>query len=118
MAIGLFASAQAPAAFRPGGGGFHGGGMFHGGAMPAFHANRFHSFADRAFAGGRRHAFDFDRDRGFRHRHRHFFFAGGPFFAYDYGYPYDCSPYWNGYRLVYPYGYGYACGSLGYGAGY
>ena len=59
-----------------------------------------------------RHAFDFDRDHrdfDFRHRHRRFFFAGGPYFVSDYG-PYDCSPYWNGYRWVYPYGYGYSCG--------
>jgi hypothetical protein len=135
-----FAPGEASAAFRPGGGGGHfaggtfrggaapfGGSGFHGGAMQAFHgagafpgAFRRGAFsgrtrsADFAFAGGERHAFAFDRGRrdfDLRHRHRHFFFAGGPFLGFDYGYyGYDCSPYWNGYRWVYPYGYGYACG--------
>src|SRR5579883_882255 len=109
------------------GGGFDGGGApfgsFHGG-MPAFHGGaalhdnfvRRSQFAEFGF--GHRRGFDFDRDRDFdfrHHRHRRFFFfAGAPFFGFDYGgYPYDCSPYWNGYRWVYP--YGYACG---YGASY
>jgi hypothetical protein len=131
---GMFHGGAAPF----GGNVFHGGAMpaFHGGATPAFRGGSvFHSAgafpgafsdgapagqtrsANPAFAGGERHAFAFDRGRrdfDFRHRHRHFFFAGGPFIGFDYGYygdyGYDCGPYWNGYRWVYPYGYGYACG--------
>ena len=126
MAIGLatvFAPAEASAAFRlgGGGGGHFAGGMFQDGAAP-FGGNILHGRSMLAFHGGNffhsagaeRHAFAFDRGRrdfGFRRRHRHFFFVGGPFFGFDYGfYGYDCGPYWNGYRWVYPYGYGYSCG--------
>jgi hypothetical protein len=121
LAIAIGLATPATAAFRAGGGGgghfggsmggggtFHGGGMmFHGGMSPAFNGGMFRSA--RGFP--QRHAFAFDRGRFvFRHGHRRFFFAGAPFVGFGYGgyYGYDCNPYWNGWRWVYP--YGYACG--------
>jgi hypothetical protein len=107
-----------------GGGAFHGSSSFQGGGI--FHGSNafqsggaFHSDVSVPNAvihpnavTGSNIAGGFNRDH--RHHHRRFF-AGGPFYGFDYGN--DCAPYWNGYRYVYPYANGYACNSP-YGATY
>jgi hypothetical protein len=102
-----------------GGGAFQGGGMFHG--SNSFQSGTFHNnaFAPNAMvrpnaAVGSSIAGGFGRDHD-RHHHNRRFFAGGPFYDFDYGN--DCAPYWNGYRYVYPYANGYSCG-WSYGATY
>jgi hypothetical protein len=90
--------------------GFQGGGMFHGSnafqSGGAFHDNVIHPNG----LTGSNIARGFSRDHDGHHHHRRFF-AGGPFYGFDYGD--DCAPYWNGYRYVYPYANGYACAPYG-----